>query len=73
MTTQTHLRLWLYVGIAIMPGVIDFFKNSSDYSFRGLAVMLSTAVFTGLVTARAYIDQSKSRNENESTTPPVGS
>lgn len=46
-------RLWLYIAMAILPVWIDFFKLSTDYTLRGLAMPILTSINAAVVVALA--------------------
>lgn len=53
MTLSPRLRLILYMAMAVLPVWIDFFKISTDYSLRGLAMPILTSVNAAVIVALA--------------------
>lgn len=53
MIISDRMRLALYILMAIFPIWIDFFKLSTDYSFRGLAMPILTSLNAAVVVALA--------------------
>lgn len=51
------LRLSLYVAIAVLPIWIDFFKISTDYSFRGLMMPILSSLLAAATVTRAFVDK----------------
>lgn len=52
--TLSHTtRLILYIAMAILPVWIDFFKVSTDYSVRGLAMPILTSVNAAVIVTLA--------------------
>ena len=68
MTISNASRLWLYIGMAVTPVWIDFFKLSTDYSLRGLAMPFLTSVNAAIVVMLA---RTRSKDSNEPPTPPT--
>lgn len=54
---NTVLRLGLYVAIAVLPIWIDFFKLSTDYSFRGLMMPVLSSLLAAATVTRAFVDK----------------
>lgn len=46
-------RLMLYIAMAILPVWIDFFKISTDYSLRGLAMPILASINAAVIVALA--------------------
>lgn len=53
MTLSPWARLVLYICMAILPVWIDFFKISTDYSLRGLAMPILTSINAAVIVALA--------------------
>lgn len=53
MTFPPWARLILYIAMAILPVWIDFFKISTDYSLRGLAMPILTSINAAVIVALA--------------------
>ncbi len=46
-------RLWLYIAMAILPIWLDFFKMSTDFSLRGMAMPVIASVNAAVIVALA--------------------
>ena len=53
MTISPLWRLMLYITMAILPVWIDFFKVSTDYSFRGLMMPVLLSINSAVIVALA--------------------
>lgn len=53
MTLSPLTRLWLYIAMAGLPIWVDFFKLSTDYSLRGLAIPVFSSILAGVTVALA--------------------
>lgn len=53
MTLPAWARLILYIAMAILPVWIDFFKISTDYSLRGLAMPILTSINAAVIVTLA--------------------
>lgn len=53
MIISERARLLLYILMAIFPIWLDFFKLSTDYSFRGLAMPILASLNAAVVVALA--------------------
>lgn len=53
MTLSNLSRLWLYIAMAILPVWIDFFKLSTDYTLRGLAMPILSSLNVAVIVALA--------------------
>ena len=53
MTISPGWRLFLYVMMSILPVWVDFFKNSQDFSFRGLMNPLLNSMYAAVVVTLA--------------------
>lgn len=66
MTLSPRSRLALYILMAILPLWIDFFKLSTDYTFRGLMMPFLMSVNADVIVTLAKISPT-----NETQTPPT--
>ena len=66
MTLSPAARLWLYIAMAVLPVWIDFFKMSTDYTFRGLMMPMLMSLNAGVVVALA-----RTSPKNEAPNPPT--
>lgn len=57
MNAPAYVKLLLYIAIAVLPIWIDFFKVSTDYSFRGLMMPILSSLLTAATIARAFVDK----------------
>lgn len=69
MTISPVARLLLYIAMAILPVWIDFFKVSTDYSLRGLAMPILTSLNAAVVVMLAKTSPVVPSKKDE--TPPV--
>lgn len=53
MTISARTRLVLYIFMSILPIWIDFFKISTDYSFRGLMMPVLTSLNAAVIVTLA--------------------
>lgn len=53
MKISPMLRLWLYIGASVTPIWLDFFKLSTDYSLRGLAMPIFASVNAAIIVTLA--------------------
>lgn len=66
MTISPAARLALYIIMSILPIWIDFFKISTDYSFRGLMMPILVSLNAGVIVTLA-----KTAPTNETQNPPA--
>lgn len=66
MTVSPHLRLWLLIAMSMIPVWVDFFKLSTDYSFRGLMIPVLSSIGAGVTVALA-----RTKSPIDSTTDPA--
>lgn len=66
MIISERVRLFLYILMAIFPIWIDFFKLSTDYSLRGLAMPILSSLNAAVVVALAKTSARKELPLSES-------
>lgn len=67
MTLSPIARLWLYIAMAMLPVWVDFFKLSTDYSPRGLAIPFLSSILAGVTVTLARTNSA----QQDKTTMPV--
>lgn len=68
MIVSQAFRLWLYVAMAVLPIWVDFFKMSTDYSFRGLMMPVLMSLNAAVVVALAKTSPPPDTSKTTSTT-----
>lgn len=53
MIISQFARLWLYIGMSILPVWLDFFKLSTDYTLRGMAMPILTSLNAAIIVVLA--------------------
>ncbi len=44
-------RLWLYIGMSVLPFWVDWAKMSNDFTFRGLAMPILASLNAAIIVA----------------------
>lgn len=72
MTNQpfSHLRLWLYIFIIILPEILQWLTLTFDTSPRGLLILSVKVLLAGATVARSYIDNNGKPDETKPVVPP---
>jgi hypothetical protein len=71
MTLSPVARMWFYIGMAVTPIWGDFFKNSTDYSLRGLMIPFFVSLNAAFVVVLAKSSPVQKQDSTDTTTVSV--